>query len=218
MQRSRFLFILLILIPACLLAWFVLASRDHKPLRTLPYYSKKGDTTGARHVVPGFVFTDQDGAAFSDKDLEGHIYVTEFFFTTCQSICPVMNRHLAALYSKYRHQPSLHFLSHTVDPETDSVATLKHYARSMGVNDSRWHFVTGNKQDLYRMARQGYLLDRDDGGSHDDFVHTQKFALVDADRFIRGYYDGTDTLDMVRLGQDIDQLLLEHEHRKKTHR
>ena len=160
---------------------------------------------------------DHHGQKLSQNDLEGKIYVVEFFFTTCQSICPVMNDHLKQLYESFRAEERLHFLSHTVDPETDSVPQLKTYAESHGVNDDRWHFLTGAKKDLYHMARQGYLLDSGAPSSHeDDFVHTQNFALVDWNKRLRGFYDGTDSLEIVRLKQDIIVLLDELDYSEKS--
>ncbi len=211
MKTSKLPFILLLILPAVFFAWFFISARNDKPIRSLPYYGPKGDASGKKHVVPAFRFTDQDGREFSQKDLQGKIYVTEFFFTTCQSICPVMNWNMSLLYELFRAEPRLHFLSHTVDPGTDSVHTLKQYAESLGVSDGRWSFVTGDKTALYSMARQGYLLDNSKADPHDDFVHTQKFALVDSRRHLRGFYDGTDSLEINRLRQDIYQLLKEDE-------
>ena len=211
MKKPNLLFLLLLIVPALFLSWYFIAAKEDKPIRSLPHYGPKGDTSGVRHVVPSFRFTDQDGKVFTEKNLDGKIYVTEFFFTTCQSICPVMNRNLGRLYEQFRDEPRLHFLSHTVDPETDSAHVLKQYAGDHGVNDSRWTFVTGEKSDLYAMARRGYLLDNSKADPHDDFVHTQKFALVDSRRHLRGFYDGTDSLEIIRLKQDIHQLLQENE-------
>jgi protein SCO1/2 len=206
----------LLLVPIALFVWYMVEAGKQRPARILPVFAPRHDTSGATHLVPSFSFTDQHGRSFTQDDLEGKIYVAEFFFTTCQSICPVMNDHLQQLYQKFSGEKRLHFVSHTVDPETDSVQTLHAYAESHGVVDDRWHFVTGEKNQLYRMARQGYLLDSGTPSSHeDDFVHTQNFALVDWANRLRGFYDGTDSLEMVRLEQDINVLLDEFEYIQK---
>lgn len=183
----------------------------------LPVYGPRHDSLKSEHRVPAFAFTDQDGKKFTEKNLEGRIYVSEFFFTTCQSICPVMNDHLGELYLEFKDEPRLHFVSHTVDPETDDVSRLKAYAENHGVHDDRWHFLTGEKKELYHMARKGYLLDSGSPVSHeDDFVHTQNFALVDWEKKLRGFYDGTDSLEMVRLRQDIRILLDEQAYNENS--
>ena len=208
---------LALFIPIALFAWYLVESGKNRPTRALPVYGPRHDTTGATHYVPPFSFTDQHGRTFTQNDLLGKIYVAEFFFTTCQSICPVMNDHMQRLYETFSDEHRLHFLSHTVDPETDSVPLLKAYAAEHGVTDNRWHFVTGDKQQLYYMARKGYLLDSGSPSTHDDdFVHTQNFALVDWKRRLRGFYDGTDSLEMVRLKQDIEVLLDEYAYSEKS--
>ena len=205
---------LLLLAPAVLLAWFFLARSKERPLVALPYYGPKnrgmkGDT--AYHQVPAFRFVDQYGEDVTEKTVADKIYVSEFFFTTCKSICPVMNRHLDRVYALHKNDPDVLILSHTVDPETDSVPVLLSYARQHGVNNHNWLFVTGKKKELYEMARKGYLLDAGEAPSEgEDFVHTQNFALVDKERHIRGYYDGTDSADVERLIKEITRLKNEY--------
>jgi protein SCO1/2 len=213
-NKNKSYFWLLIIIPLGFIAWYFLSSAKQKPARLLPYFGPGKPYADSVQVVPSFTFTDQNGKAFTDHDLDGKIYVAEFFFTTCQSICPIMNNNLEHTYQKFKGEKELHFLSHTVDPETDSVPVLKAYADSHHVNDERWHFVTGKAIDLYRMARKGYLLD-DGATTEDEFVHTQKFALVDKEKKIRGFYDGTDSLEMVRMNQDLTLLLKEYAYLKK---
>ena len=160
------------------------------------------------HLVNNFSFTDQNGKTITENDFKGKIYVADFFFTTCKTICPKMTTQMQRVVETYKKEPTVLFLSHTVYPENDSVSVLAEYAKTKNADASRWHFVTGSKKELYDMARNSYLLssDKGDGGS-DDFVHTQKFALVDADRHIRGIYDGLDSTDVNRLISDIDILL-----------
>ncbi|MES2389608.1 MAG: SCO family protein [Bacteroidota bacterium] len=188
------------------------------PDRILPFYGpahadtiKTGSSVAVNktwHTVPGFKFTDQLGKQVSEHDFTGKIYVTDFFFTTCPGICPKMTRQLERVYSAYPNTPELMLLSHTVNPEEDSVAVLKEYADKRHADPNRWKFVTGAKPEIYDMARKGYFLTETQGlGDAEDFVHTQNFALIDKERHIRGIYDGTDSTDVNRLIADIGQLL-----------
>jgi protein SCO1/2 len=210
---------LLILIPVGFIVWFLTSKKEEAPVNYLAYFGPKNYQNASDtvyHLVPDFEFTDQDGKKVNKERIKAKIYVTEYFFTTCQSICPVMNDHLVTVYKEFKDQPDLLLLSHTVDPETDSVHVLKDYANAHGVNDGRWLFVTGDKKQLYHLARKGYLLSVDEGdGGEEDFVHTQNFALVDKESHIRGFYDGTDSLEIVRLKQDIRKLLKEYEYKSK---
>jgi len=220
MQNKFNYYWLLILIPVGFLAWYFITKTDDAPVRYLAYYGpknsmKENDTT--YHTVPDFEFTDQNNEKVSKQTVKDKIYVTEYFFTTCKSICPVMNNHLEMIYKEFKNSPDLWILSHTVDPETDSVPILKDYATAHGVNDKRWRFLTGDKKELYNLARKGYLLNAEEGnGGEEDFIHTQNFALVDKESHIRGYYDGTDSLEMIRLKQDIKLLLKEYEYKAKA--
>jgi len=189
-------------------------------MRTLPYFGRKntikpGDTVF--HSVQNFYFRDQDNQPVTEQTVKGKIYASDFFFTICQSICPVMSNQLERVYAAYKAKPEVMILSHTVDPEEDSVPVLKTYARLHGVGDKRWLFVTGDKKDLYQLARQGYMLDGEEGdGGAEDFVHTQNFALVDKERHLRGFYDGTDSADVTRLITDIQLLLDEYAWKEKN--
>jgi protein SCO1/2 len=202
------------------MTWFFVSLNENKPIRYLPYFGPK-HTVKANdtlfHDVPAFKFTDQYNHIVDTLTVREKIYVAEFFFATCQSICPVMNRNLKKIYERFRSRPDFLIISHTVDPENDSVAALKEYARSFGVNDQKWLFVTGEKSQLYNMARKGYLLNADEGdGGTEDFIHTPFFALVDKERHIRGFYDGTDTAEVNRLEQEILLLYRENAYRIKN--
>jgi protein SCO1 len=215
---------LLALVPVAFAGWYLISRQDSRPVRLLPYYNDKRVKGNEAHAVPGFTFTDQNGRRVTESNVSGKIYIAEFFFTTCQSICPVMNDNLSRIHSTIR-DPRVLILSHTVDPETDSVPVLKRYAERRHAEDDRWLFLTGDKRQLYSMARRGYLLgdaeplpamppdshrDRQTGARvEDDFLHTQNFALVDWARRIRGIYDGTDSLEVVRLQQDLRLLIKE---------
>lgn len=161
------------------------------------------------HQVPGFRFTDQDSQTVSREHVKGKIYVAEYFFTTCTNICPVMNKNMMKVYAKYKDKPNFLILSHTSDPEYDSIPVLKAYAEKHGADAKNWHFLTGDKQQLYKMAREGYLVDDGTSKGPDDFVHTQWFALVDGEGQIRGLYEGTKNKDIDKLISDIDRLMHE---------
>ena len=210
---------LLLLIPLAFVVWFFINKNDNKPLRTLPYFGEKrsmvkGDTS--YHMVKPFVFIDQYNEKVTEETVKGKIYVTDFFFTTCQSICPVMSNQLERVYAKFKNNNNVLILSHTVDPEEDSVSVLMDYAKLHGVKDKQWLFLTGDKKMLYDLARQGYLLNAEEGdGGDEDFIHTQNFALVDKERHLRGFYDGTDSIEVARLITDITILLEEYDYKEK---
>src|SRR5688500_14650329 len=132
--------------------------------------------------VQPFSFVNQDGKQVTEKDVLGKVYVAEYFFTTCKGVCPKMNNNMKKVYENYKHQQGFMILSHTVDPETDSISRMKAYADSLGVNSSRWLFLTGRKDSLYFAARVSYLLDDPKNNSvkiDDQFLHTQFFELID---------------------------------------
>lgn len=217
-MKSKKYYWLFILFLAIFILWFFMSKKDNKPLRHLAYFGpkssiNKNDTV--RHAVPRFEFINQYNEKTNEATVKNKIYVTEYFFTTCKSICPIMNHNLEKVYKTFHNRSDFLILSHSVDPETDSVPVLKEYAAMHGVHDKKWLFVTGNKKSLYEMARKGYLLNADEGnGDADDFIHTQNFALIDKERHIRGFYDGTDSLEIIRLIQEINLLMQEYEHKK----
>ncbi len=140
-----------------------------------------------------FSFTNQDGRPFTDKDVAGKVYVAEYFFTTCKGICPIMNNNMRKVYDEYKDEKNFLILSHTCNPEIDSVNILKRYADSMGVSASRWVFLTGRKDSLYNMARVSYVIDNPSNNLtriEDQFIHTQNWALVDKNGDVRKIYDG----------------------------
>jgi protein SCO1 len=161
------------------------------------------------HTVGGFSFTNQEGRTITSKDVEGKVYVAEYFFTTCTGICPKMNRNLEKVYAKYKDDPKFRILSHTVDPETDSVPVLKRYALDHGADPKNWWFLTGSKKELYKLARAGYMVDDGTYAGDEDFVHTQWVALVDGEGRIRGLYEATKLTDIDKLNTDIGRLLKE---------
>lgn len=158
------------------------------------------------HKIADFELVNQNGETITQDDYPG-IYVADFFFTTCQTICPIMTEHMVQIQEKLKDDPSVKLLSHTVIPATDTVAQLKRYALEKGVNDSKWNLVTGPKKEIYDLARKSYLAvkTQGDGGKY-DMIHTENFMLIDSKKRIRGYYDGTDPEAIEQLLEDIKTL------------
>ncbi len=154
------------------------------------------------HAIADFALTNQNGETVTQKNYEGKIYIADFFFTTCPTICPIMTKNMAALQNRVGED--VLFISHTVTPEIDSVAQLKKYALEKGVDDRKWNLVTGDKKLIYDLARKSYLAVKTDGdGGPYDMIHTENFILVDKEKRIRGFYDGTNLLEMDKLMQDL---------------
>ncbi len=168
------------------------------------------------HTIPPFEFMGHTGKKVSEKDFENTVFVADFFFTHCPGICPKMSSQLKRVQYEFRDDPTVKILSHTVDPARDSIETLANYAEAYEVDSTKWLLVTGEKTDLYRQARKGYRVTATEGdGGEDDFVHTEKFVLVDRNRVVRGYYDGTDSLSVNRLMEGIKILQLEYPRKKE---
>jgi protein SCO1 len=193
-----------------------------KPQIKLPIYSpsmvnpEMVDSTvqhiSKYHTIADFEFTNQNGKNISQKDYEGKIYVADFFFTTCPTICPIMQDNMVEIQNHFKDNPNVLLLSHTVMPDIDSVSVLKQYALDKGVLDHKWHLVTGDKRDIYYIARKSYLaVKTDDEGELYDMVHTENFILVDEKRRVRGFYDGTSSEEVARLIEDIKWLLSQQE-------
>ena len=159
------------------------------------------------HKIANFSFINQNGKVITQKDYEGKIYVADFFFTTCQSICPIMTTNMVEVQKTFLNNPKVMLLSHTVTPEIDSVPVLKKYALEKGVIDSKWNLVTGDKKEIYSLARKSYLAVKL-GKPNElyDMVHTENFVLVDAQKRVRGFYDGTKKEEIKRLIEDINWL------------
>jgi protein SCO1/2 len=162
--------------------------------------------------VQTFSFLDQNGERITNREVDGKVYVAEFFFTTCPGICPKMNTNLRSVYEKYKNEPDFLILSHTVNPSTDSVGRLKQYADSLGVDASHWIFLTGTKDSLYMAARGSYLLDDPKNNISpisEQFIHTQFFALVDKKGQVRSIFDGLKKDELIDMQKQIDELLKE---------
>lgn len=159
------------------------------------------------HTVADFELVNQNGITITQKDYENKIYVVDFFFTRCPSICPIMTDNMVKLQTKFMNNNEIKFLSLSVTPDIDSVAVLKQYATDKGVIDTKWNVTTGNKKHIYELARKSYFaaVEQGDGGLQ-DFIHTPNFILVDKKKQIRGIYDGTNDKDILQLIKDINSL------------
>jgi len=156
------------------------------------------------HKIADFTLFNQNENRITPATFEDKIYVADFFFTRCGTICPIMTTNMAAIQKEFLNDTEVLLLSHSVTPVMDSVVVLKEYALNKGVVDNKWHLVTGEKKQIYELARKSYfaVLDEGDGGVQ-DFIHTEQFILVDKKKRIRGYYDGTDPQDIQRVIDDI---------------
>jgi protein SCO1/2 len=159
------------------------------------------------HTIADFELTNQNGEQVTQNDYEDKIYIADFFFTTCPTICPIMTKNMATIQSKIKSDDEVLLLSHSVTPEIDSVAQLKKYALEEGVLDHKWNLVTGDKKQIYELARKSYLAVKTDGdGGPFDMIHTENFILVDKERRIRGFYDGTNPEEIEKLMGDLEVL------------
>jgi len=159
------------------------------------------------HTIADFSLTNQNGKTITQSDYKGKIYIADFFFTTCPTICPIMTKNMAGIQEQIIDDDDVLLLSHSVTPVIDSVAQLKKYALEKGVNDAKWNLVTGDKKQIYQLARKSYLAVKNDGdGGPFDMIHTENFILVDKERRIRGFYDGTKIEDIEKLMEDLNIL------------
>ena len=162
------------------------------------------------HTIAPFSMTNQNGETITEKEYNNTIYVADFFFTTCPSICPIMTKNMYTLQERLVDLPQVKLLSFSVTPQIDSVAQLKRYALKNKVDDMRWNLVTGDKKEIYALARKSYLVVKDDGdGGPYDMIHTENFVLVDKQKRIRGFYDGTQLEAMDDILRDIELLVSE---------
>ncbi len=164
------------------------------------------------NTVQHFSFLKQDSTMVSEQQTQGKVYVAEYFFTSCRGICPKMNKNMKAIYERFKSDSNFIVISHTVNPETDSLPVMRHYADSMGANSKNWWFVTGSKEALYKAARESYMLDDPKNNSKnidEQFLHTQFFTLVDRIGRVRGVYDGIKKDEVEQLIHDISELIAE---------
>lgn len=215
----RVILVGLIFVVGVFIAYFMTKPREEKPLKIYNPIDIQPEMVdrdlvrqGFGHTIGAFSFTDQTGKPYGSDQLKGKVYVAEYFFTTCGTICPKMNAQMQRVQSAMKDQENFRIVSFTVDPETDTIAQMARYAKAHGANNTVWHFLTGKKEDLYRLARRSFFVlkpaeaaNQGDVGS--DFIHTNYFVLVDGERQIRGYYDGTDSHEVDQLIHDAKQLL-----------
>ena len=214
----RLLVIVGIVIVGITVAYFI--SKDQLEQRKLPVIQPKDLKkemvnpellkVGIGHRIGSFAFKNQNDDVVSLQDVKDKVFVVEYFFTTCGSICPVMTEQMTRVQAKYEGEEDFKILSFTVDPETDSVEVMRRYASKHNAVDGQWHFLTGNKKELYSLARNSFFVlkpaeaaNLGDAGS--DFIHTNNFVLVDRQQRIRGYYDGTSISEVNQLMEDIEK-------------
>ena len=187
-----------------------------KPVEVLPIYQpaevneKLVDSSiihvAKYHKISDFKLTNQNGKEITQANFKDKIYVADFFFTTCQDICPVMTKNMYQLQEELKNDNQILLLSHTVIPEVDTVEKLKEYAIENNVDDSKWNLVTGDKKQIYELARKSYLAVEDSNYNEYDMIHTENFMLIDKEKQIRGFYDGTNSEEINRLLKDIEIL------------
>ena len=214
---------LAIIAPAILLCIGIgIAYEMIKNDRVLPIYSPaminpelvdktKQDVTKG-HRIGDFVLTNQDGEELTNKDFDSYYYVADFFFTTCPTICPSMSAEMQRIQAEFSDDEDFKILSHTVQPEVDSVPVLKEYAKLYEADPDKWILATGDKKVIYNLARKSYFAAVTEGdGGPDDFIHTENFVLVDKEKRIRGFYDGTSPKSVDKLIVDIEILSQEYD-------
>lgn len=218
-MKKRVLFLMILFVVGVFTAYFISKPSTEK---ILPVYNpidvneEMVDPELARigygHTIGDFSFLDQNGKVFTQEQVKGKVYVVEYFFTTCGTICPKMNAQMQRIQQAYKNSKKVALLSFTVNPKTDTVEQLKRYAIDHEANDQQWHFLTGKQEKLYQLARTSFFVLKpaeveNQGDEGSDFIHTNNFVLVDQSGRIRGYYDGTSTKEVNQLIKDIQLLL-----------
>lgn len=162
------------------------------------------------HQIPDFEFINQDSVKITQKDFAGKIYVADFFFTTCPTICPKMKTQMLRIFEKFKDNPKVGILSHSIDPRHDTPAVLKEFSKNLGIQNSMWQMVTGDKAKIYQIGQKSYMVSAtDDPTEPGGIVHSGAFILVDKNRHIRGIYDGTEPEKVDKLMEDMEVLLKE---------
>ena len=208
---------------SCYIFWLAFFScSEHAEKKYLPYYntasftpifpsSLKETEEKILHTISAFSMTDQHGKTITQKDIEGKIHVANFIFTSCASICPVMTKHMKIIEAAFKDKPGVIILSYSVTPWIDSVPRLRKFALTNNITSPNWHLLTGNKSEIYTLARQSYFAEEDLGFTRDstEFLHTEHVLLIDKTKRIRGIYNGTLQLEIEQLKKDIDALSVE---------
>lgn len=208
-----------LLIGACLLG--MVAGCNPKPHSTLPILGHREPVTKVidgktitdtlYHSIPDFQLLNQDSVLIDNHAFDNGVYIANFFFTHCPSICPIMQRNLLKVYEKYKGDDRVRFLSHSIDFRHDSPAVLKAYAEKLGVTNDQWQFVTGSKAEIYNLSDNYMVYTKEDNSAPGGYDHSGHFLLVDQNKHIRGAYDGTDDTQLQLLFDDLEILLKEHE-------
>jgi len=168
----------------------------------------KGDTV--YHQIPSFRFLNQDSVYVSEKDIEGKVYVADFFFTTCPTICPKMKTQMLRIYERYKDRDEVRIISHSIDPDFDTPNVLKDYASRLQVKAPKWNLLTGDKAAIYQLGQKSYMVSaQEDPNEAGGFVHSGAFILVDKNRHVRGIYDGTVEAEVNHLLEDMELLFKE---------
>lgn len=189
-------------------ALLLLAACQQTP-EPLPIIGERDIVSGDTiyHTIPDFAFVNQDSQLVTNETFAGKAYVVDFFFTSCPTICPKTAKQMLRLYERYQDDDRVLLLAHTVDPVRDSVGTLRNYARNLGVESNKWHFVTGNRIELYKIAEDYFSIAKEDPTAPGGFDHSGRFILVDKNRYVRSFCDGTDPDSVDQFMKDIDRLL-----------
>lgn len=188
---------------------FLLTSCNEEKKERLPILGHKEITASdtVYHTIGNFKLVNQDSAIITDETLQGKIYVADFFFTSCRTICPIMKTQMHRVYKAIQDDPDVLIVSHTIDPEYDTVALLNDYAERLGAESDKWHFLTGNKDSIYYLAQTSYFVTAmEDQQEPDGFIHSGAFLLIDKKGRIRGKYDGTKEEEVNQLLKDIETL------------
>ncbi|MDY0780512.1 SCO family protein [Tenacibaculum sp. IB213877] len=215
-SRNTFLFLLLFTIVGVPVFYHLVKTEDKLPIYNPADVNPKLVDESVRnktknHTVGDFKLINQNGEVITNKNYDGKIYVADFFFTRCQTICIAMAYNMSELQEHFKNDDEVMFLSHSVTPVMDSVPVLRAYADAKGVIDGKWNVTTGDKKHIYDLARKSYFAVLDEGtGDEDDFIHTENFVLIDKDRRIRGSYDGTKKENMQKIITDIELLKKEY--------
>jgi protein SCO1/2 len=181
------------------------------PSEKLPVLGEKEEVNGVTkyHEISDFKFTDQDGQVITNETFKDKVYLVDFFFISCQTICPKVAQQMLRIHDKFENDERVELLAHTIDPKRDTIDRLKWYADKLGVKSNKWHFVTGEKDKLYDMADEYFIVAKEDADAPDGFDHSPTIILVDKNRRVRSFCNGTDPEEVDRLINDIETLLNE---------
>jgi len=214
-SRSTLIFLLLFTLVFVPILYFLVKPKSQLPVYNPIDVNPRLVDDALKHVsrdhkIGDFLLFNQNGDTITQKNFENKIYIADFFFTRCQTICPIMAIHMSALQEYYKNDETLKFLSHSVTPDIDSISVLREYADKHKAINGKWEITTGDKKHIYDLARKSYfaVLDEGDGGEQ-DFIHTEQFVLIDKNKQIRGFYDGTEAAEMDRIIKDVELLKLE---------